>query len=558
MRWCELCKESKEVELINSAYVCEGCFEIMCLIDASVYGISDWNQAINFREGYEGAIDKRIDELLIDIISQNSDLKLQIEELLRKIEYEIQIRLQYYHKDELFVAFITVKEVIRRELLVKNKKIDWAVLSDISGINLLMKIANKIKVFENSPMRQLENNCSNFANALCYARRYNTIIENIPNINMKNANIRDICYEAIQTEDTEEYFDKYLKNAVNEKPEDYIIKNEVLRTKMQKEGKSPESILNKLDDIIKKEFCFERKDYQLLSTTLLKMEFPTEEDYWGFIYGKKPLYENFPVVIVEKEKMEQLCGANKLQSILRTFSINQNIDKQNEFSNLELFCFYEVKGLLVFGCFDFIQILSIFEKFLLSGDFVSIYSKNLSINKEITKAQKKLSQYFSACVSDYLYLNGYLLPMETYLNNKIPRFDIEKLYVNGKNILISNKNGTNKLGDIDVLAINPLKKEVLLFELKFFKPAISSKEMFYKDKSKIVDKEVIKHILDREDVVIQNVDEVVKSIIGEYQYGYSVKSILLTARTNFHALGVEKVDYLTWADFIEKVDKKEL
>jgi hypothetical protein len=552
---CEFCKEIKDVELVDNKYICEDCFEIICLNGASIAAVKDWQQAVLYRNGYDDVIDSRIEKILVNICCESTDLHEQKERILNELEFEIKIRLKYYHKDELFVALLTVKELIRRRLLTDNRKIEWVILNDISAINLLMKIANEIEDFENRPMGYLENNCSNFANAICYARRYNTIVENFSISFGKNITIKDICHEAIQTEDTEKYFEKYLKNAFNEKPEDYIIKDEVLKTKMENEGKTPDLILNSLEDLIKKEFGFSRKDYQQLSTLLLKMEFPNEDDYWNFIKGKNKIYEHFPLFVMKKALLEQICGMGELQSILKTFSINRNIDTHKNIYELELFCFYEVNDLLILGNFDFAQTVSNFEKFLLSGDFVDIYKNNISKNKEITKAQKNLSKYFSACVSDYLYANGYKLPMETYLNKKIPRSEIKKIEINGNNILISNEKPAKELGDIDVLAINTLKKEILLFELKYFKPAISSKDMLLKDKSKIVDKEVRRHIQEREKVIVSNVDEVVKYILGEYQYGYTVKSILLTARTNFYGIQEKEMEYITWSDLFKQVKK---
>mgnify|MGYP000608184003 FL=1 len=65
--------------------------------------------------------------------------------------------------------------------------------------------------------------------------------------------------------------------------------------------------------------------------------------------------------------------------------------------------------------------------------------------------------------------------MEIYSGIKIPRAEIEKIDVKGKNILINEQN--EKMGDIDVLALNQEKKEILIFELKFYKPAMSMNDI---------------------------------------------------------------------------------
>jgi hypothetical protein len=557
MHKCDFCQKEKEVELIGNNFVCESCYEKICLNEASLEAYDQWIQAVVYSNGYDNLIDHRIKEILENIDRESFDFEIQRKMLLSNLEDEIKSRLQYYHKDELFVAFFTVREIIRRKLLVEKEKMDWIEISDISAINILIRLTNDIKKFENHPFGELENNCSNFANAVCYARRYNIITENMSLSFGNITSLSEICFEPIQTEDTEKYFDIYLKNGLDEKPEDYIIENEILNRKMETEGKTPNAILNALDSLLIKEFGFSRADYQRLNTALFHMEFPKESDYWGLIGGKKKLFVHFPIFMMEKSLLEEICQREMLQAILNTFSINRNIHNHKNADELELFCFYETDNFIIFGNFDFSQTMSAFEKFLLSGDYIDIYKENFSKNKAVSKAQRNLSKYFSACVSEYLFNHGYKLPMENYLNNSIPRAEIEKIEVNGKNILTSDTEASKKLGDIDVLALNPLKKELLLFELKFYKPAISSKDMLFKDKSKIVDKDVLRHMKEREEVVASNVDEVVKFILGEYQYGYKVRSILLTARTNFHGIK-EKFDYLTWSEFLEKVDTNEL
>ena len=78
----------------------------------------------------------------------------------------------------------------------------------------------------NHPIGELENECSYFADAVGYARRYNMIENNIALTHTKDIEIENICFEPIQTTDSEKYFEIYLKNGLGEKPEDYIIKNE--------------------------------------------------------------------------------------------------------------------------------------------------------------------------------------------------------------------------------------------------------------------------------------------------------------------------------------------
>lgn len=141
---------------------------------------------------------------------------------------EIKLRLQFYQKDEIFIALLTIKECIRRSLIMKTCNQDWLIISDVAVVNLLMKFTSEICDFENYSICQLENGYSNFVNMILLARRYRMIIENIGLIHGKDVQLEDICFEPIQTEKTERYFDIYLENGLYEKPEDYKIQNEGL------------------------------------------------------------------------------------------------------------------------------------------------------------------------------------------------------------------------------------------------------------------------------------------------------------------------------------------
>lgn len=138
-----------------------------------------------------------------------------------------------------------------------------------------------------------------------------------------------------------------------------------------------------------------------------------------------------------------------------------------------------------------------------------------------------------------------------YRGKQCIRAEIDRIEVNNKNILIDENN--HKLGDIDVLALNKSKKEILLFELKYYRPAFENKELFSRDKSLIVNKKVIQHMKEREKAVLKYSRNIVKFINGEVEDGYSVKSILLTVRTNFYGLQETDVEYMTWAEFIGRM-----
>lgn len=551
---CFVCKRNAELEKVDNMYICEKCFEKFALMYAASEGIDIWiQQTIAFRSEYDVCIDEIIKGYVAEIEKKSVCITEQEQELLNKIREEVEVRLCFYRKDELFLAFFAIKEYIRRYLLVASKP-DWIYIGDIATINSMMKTLNNISQFENSPITRLENGCCNLANAICWTRRYVLVKDNISILTKKEHCLNDVWYEAVQYNDTEKYFDEYLQNGKGEKQEDYVIQNEVLKSRLEAEKKTPEKILENIDNLLFKEFGIKKQWLNTLSSSFFKMEFPDEKNYRKWIRGGNLINKQMPVFLIEKKEITDIIGEDMFDNILNLFSINRNINKNEIF--LELFCFYEVNDNIVFGNIDLVQTVSIFEKLLLSGHFLGVFKKNLSSNKIFVQAQRTLSKYFSYCVADLLFSNGYELPMEMYKGNMCIRAEIEHIIVNGENILVDREKAS--LGDIDVLALNSKKKEILLFELKYYRPALDYKEMFLRDKNIIVDKEVIRHIKARESAIAINTNAVVKFIKGKEESGYSVKSILLTPRTNYYGICQEEVEYLTWDQLLKSVKKMDL
>lgn len=551
---CFVCKRNAVLEKVGNMYICEKCFEKNALMDAAATGIDIWiQQTIEFRSEYDVCIDKIIKGYVAEIEKKTVCTTEQEQELLNKIREEVDVRLCFYRKDELFLVFFAIKEYIRRYLLVTSKP-DWIYIGDIATINFMMKTLNNISRFENFPIFQLENSCCNLANAICWTRRYVLVKDNISILAKKEHCLNDVWYEAVQYNDTEEYFDVYLKNGKGEKQEDYVIQNKILKSRLEAEKKTPEKLLENIDDLLFKEFGIRRQWLKTLSSSFFKLEFPDEKDYWEWIREGNLINKRMPVFLIEKKEVIDIIEENVFENILNLFSINRNIDKNEIF--LELFCFYEVNDNIVFGNIDLVQTISIFEKLLLSGYFLDVFKEGLSSNKIFVQAQRTISKYFSYCVADLLFSNGYELPMEMYEGNMCIRAEIEHIVVNGENILADREKAP--LGDIDVLALNSKKKEILLFELKYYRPALDYKEMFLRDKNLIVDKEVIRHIKARESAIAINTNAVVKFIKGKEENGYSVKSVLLTPRTNYYGICQEEVEYLTWDQLLKSVKNMDL
>lgn len=551
---CEMCGENAIVENINDRMICEKCFSKISLLIAADEGCKIWiNESISKDSAYDDAIDQVVNQHLLNIKKLQRNCADQIISLKNALKEEIKVRIQFYRRDEFFAVLFSIKEYIRRYLL-RCKRPQWNYINDISTVNILMKIASEVTEYENHAIYELEMGCSNLANVICWARRYNLVTENYNIVGDNVGDVGDLCFESALPNEADKYFDLYLENGVFEKIEDYTIKNEFLRNKLSLEEKTPESILNAFADILSSQFLFSAKDLKALEQIIFKYEFKNNEEFKAWVQEEKELFSDSPIYVIEKELLEKTFNKSILEAILNTFSINKHFDSLADY--MELFCFFEVDDFVMFGGIDVVQTFGIFEKFLLSGHYIEAYKKGISSNKIFTKAQRNMSKYFSYCVADLLANNGYILPTEIVNKKECIRAEIDKIEIENENIL-KDSNG-KALGDIDVLAINIDKKEILLFELKYYKPAISIHNLFVRDKSLIVDKRVLEHIQAREKAISSHKRGVVKYILGKCDGDYRVRSFLLTARTNYYGLIENEVEYITWAELVKNVEQNRL
>lgn len=551
---CEMCGENAIVENINGSMICEKCFSKISLLIAADEGCKIWiNESISKDSAYDDAIDQVVNQHLLNIKKLQRNCADQIISLKNALKEEIKVRIQFYRRDEFFAVLFSIKEYIRRYLL-RCKRPQWNYINDISTVNILMKIASEVTEYENHAIYELERGCSNLANVICWARRYNLVTENYNIVGDNVSDVGDLCFESALPNEADKYFDLYLENGVFEKIEDYTIKNEFLRNKLSLEEKTPESILNAFADILSSQFLFSAKDLKALEQIIFKYEFKNNEEFKAWVQEEKELFSDSPIYVIEKELFEKTFNKSILEAILNTFSINKHFDSLADY--MELFCFFEVDDFVMFGGIDVVQTFGIFEKFLLSGHYIEAYKKGISSNKIFTKAQRNMSKFFSYCVADLLANNGYILPTEIVNKKECIRAEIDKIEIENENIL-KDSNG-KALGDIDILAINIDKKEILLFELKYYKPAISIHDLFVRDKSLIVDKRVLEHIQAREKAISSHKRGVVKYILGKCDGDYRVRSFLLTARTNYYGLIENEVEYITWAELVKKVEQNRL
>lgn len=544
--------------------ICMECEEAAYLCNAMDVSFKEWNIAL-CAENLLWRNTKKFVDGMIRKIDKNNDIFKQTNDLANMLTEQISTHLQIYHKDELIVALLIIKEAVRRtEIKEYAEHNAWSMVNEYELALKLTEITLEKpgNYFLGAPIGHLEDGYSNFITAISLARIYVLLTSNIEMIKyfrMGNLDISEIAFKAIETEETEKYYLEYIKMGLSEKPEDYKIENESLIRKLDEEGKSKFQIERYVNQIISNKFGFTLDDLKVFSW-LAREEFGTVEDFSAFVHSEEIFLGAIPHLAIYdrrtlKNQVFKSLSQSTFDNIINTFSINK-VGLNSGFDNvrmLELRSIYEKDDLIIFGRIDFMQNVSAFEKFAFSGHYIEYFMPALQNNNIVQQAQKKLSTYLSYVVADKLFSKGFILPMSKTRKKLggqlVPRAEIDKILIDGVNIL-------REVGDIDVLALDKTKDQIILFEFKHYKPAIGNKDLIAKDKSKIEDEEIIRKIKAREEVIKNNVKEISEYFCWDSSVSYSIRSVLITSRPNFYACNnIGYIEYYTWTKLMEMIEE---
>ncbi|ETT49754.1 hypothetical protein MKZ24_08570 [Paenibacillus sp. FSL R7-0297] len=538
---CEFC--GKKIRSTPNGLVCKKCEEGSFLARASNFGYMQWVKSleVNFDNYTWRNVKIRVAQM-IKVIQENfpaKDFSEQVEILDQSILDEINLVLSFYHKDDLVVATLSIKEACRTSMLNPKDSDHWSIQNEYSMAVLLQREIMLIddESFMGAPIETLDHGYYGFITALVYARVLMMLRDNYDKYKfLKHTDsLMEMAFTFYEDESMNKYFDRYLNDGISEKPEDLFIQNIELKMELTNRGIIYEEIREDIVEEVKKQFGVTFKD--------LKEVFNTK----ALMLGKSD--NILPVKITRKDKLiNQKRDGNFIEASIDLFSINKipkYISSPSD-SHYELRSIYEVGDFIVFGEIDLIQNISIFEKLVISGHFLTMYNDKASLTSAFKKSQTKLSSLFAFKLTESLSQSKYIVPTEMKNGKQIVRAEINNILGYDKKNILKKKDGMN-LGDIDAMAINLENHEVILYELKFFKPAVSFKEMLYSDKRKLVNDEIVRKMMNRQDAVEENLDAVIAFIGGDQDINYTVKSVLVTIRSNYYCFYEDVgVEFVTW------------
>lgn len=541
---CYICK--KKIKEFDGCGICMDCVEASYLSNSMTEAISDWVKSLTM-ENYYWENAKHLLKNEFKNINYEDDLENQLNQGKNLLINIISHHLMYYRKEDIIVGLLSIKERCRKIMINPNNGDMWKYTTEYyMSVQMLRLIINKDKnSFYGAPVGHLENGFSNLITAIALERFLIILDENINNykyFDCSSMTVFDLTIELLENDNTKKYYEKYLEIGDKVKPEDYDIKSESLEKKLELESKSLDMINKMVYNLLYKNFGFGKEEVEN-AIKLSRKDLFHSNNIPLSIYSKKILKESI-------KNYSDFDNFLKFLSVTRDLNSNIDLDRQ-----LELRSFYEIGDYLIFGNLDFIQNISALEKFISSGHFIEYFDTKINV-KECQRIQKKLSARLSYVLSEKFHINGYLVPLEKASKKLgkelIQRAEINKIIVNGQNIL-------SQIGDIDVIAVDKEKKEIFLIELKHYKPAINSYDLFRKDKMKIEDKKVLKKILKRQKKIEENIIEVGNFFGWELSSDFKVKSIFVTSRVNYYAINeMNKIDYYTYASLINKINSKSI
>lgn len=530
-----ICSECEEGA--NLAHSIQSAFEqwMDCMEQDNKY----WRNALIHIRYIAENVDKAL-----PLDQQALQMDIAVTELIRSV-------ISFYHRDDIVAGTLVIKEFARVSMLRGDGPSLWLWVTEIEVACIIQQIVSGMGEddFIGHSLGERDSGYYGFITAVVLARIQVMIRDNVERYRYKyfTDNLIDFAISVFEDQPLKDYFDKLHDMGVEEKPEDLEIINERLKGYLGSRSLLPEQIYAFADEGLKGIFSFTFDDIKAMVRSLVL----EEEEFF------------LPVKLLQKDilfqKVEAVLPRDKAERILHFFSINTLScgDKLADERKFELRSFYQTKDFVMFGKLDLMQNAGIFEKLVFSGHFLEMYLPGVEIPQVLRDSQNKMSTLMSYKIAEMLESAGYLVPHEAMPRSlgggQVVRAEIGKILQGTNNIL-------QGLGDIDVLAINSRKSEILLIELKYFKPGRTIREIVLSDVGKIESKRVVEKVLARQRAVMDNIGPVLslfeKCNIAEF---YHVRSILVTVRPNFKAvqegLGVE---YRTWNELKRLIKAIEL
>lgn len=472
------------------------------------------------------------------ITSYEGEIKKGAEIVVDRYIEDFKALVSGYAKEELYFMALALREISTWNVF-SDDVWDSSRLRNISHVFITLLELTEEKYFGDYMISQEED----FISVLVICEELFKISDNIKlnDYFSWNVSLSEMLKTKIEN-DRIEWFHNMFEFKELVKPEEIEFEE---NTKLNLYLKKRNLELNKLNEDIGKEieklYGFDFDDLEIFRNEIIKISTKHEQ-----IHAISPTVDGHYMksfFIFENQFTEIGLPIKKVYAIINYFMYKSKGTSKQKLSNphLDYKFIFKYENFIAIGLLDSSNSITVFKNLAMSDHFVEeMFGSRATI--PFKKAQEKISTLIAYKIALHFQDRyDYYVPS---IEKDIPYVNIKMFQGNGIRKKIVNELNQD-LGDLDAIVINKLKKEVIIFEIKYYKPASELTEILKKDKK----------IFDDVDKIQRRaiwVKENMKDIITAWNLQdseYSVKTYLITARPNYFGKQIEaenaNINYFT-------------
>lgn len=472
------------------------------------------------------------------IASYEGEIKKGAEIVVDRYIEDFKALISGYAKEDLFFMALALREISTWNVF-SDDVWDSSRLRNISHVFITLLELTEENYFGDYMINQEED----FISVLVICEELFKISDNIKlnDYFSWNVSLREMLKTKIEN-DRIEWFHNMFEFKELVKPEEIEFEeNAKLNLYLQKRNLE----LNKLNADIGKEieklYGFDFEDLDIFRNEIIKISTKHKQ-----IHAISPTLDGQymkSIFIFENQFTEISLPIKKVYDIINYFMYKSKGTSKQKLSNphMDYKFIFKYENFIAIGLLDSGNSITVFKNLAMSDHFVEeMFGSTATI--PFKKAQEKISTLIAYKIALHFQdRHDYYVPS---IEKDIPYVNVKMFQGNGvRKKIVSELN--QDLGDLDAIVINKLKKEVIIFEIKYYKPASELTEILKKDKK----------IFDDVDKIQRRaiwVKENMKDIITAWNLQdckYTVKTYLITARPNYFGKQIEaenaNINYFT-------------
>ncbi|WP_313891677.1 hypothetical protein [Psychrobacillus sp.] len=527
---CPKCNKTINLkqELFNKE--CPHCYFYFYLEDILRISVYSYSKIDYFEDVYFKNIHQRIynpyihyNEDIVEPIAGAESMINHFIALMKKL-------IRSYAKEDILFMMVAIREFATWKIFDKNP---WVSVRTRIVSHVITNVVASINEEEFGDTAISDE--TDFVSLFVYAEEIDKISRNIDNSKSFkwSPTLTQLIKTDIEIKELSDYHSYYEAEEFN-KPEEITFDDVHINHFLEKREFSIHQIKGKVGKEIEKLIGFSFENLLAFREKVVEIAEKHEQ-----IFEIAPLSDDvsMKVVFVFKEQLEGWDGP--LERILEYLAYKPTKIKSNAIYNfsdtyLDYKFIFELENILAFGILDSSNSITMFENIVTTDHFIEeIFGSRAT--RTFQKAQNDIAYLMGMSIAfQFSKRDDYFVPMQ---EKNVPYVNIKSIVGNGIKKRIFNSQNQD-LGDFDAVIIDKKNKNIIIYEIKYFKPSMYSRDLILKDRKILED---IPKIIARQEWMEEHVIELIKA--WELEEGdYTVETKLMTARPNFYSNEINKVN----------------